>query len=215
MGWAIAVSVRGIEIVQAIIVMQYWAPVRTSYSRDPCWLQLCHATQLAREIGIDDPARADRLVAAPMLAGVNVSAREQLLRRNHERTWLCVFIADQTFGSVTGRRKCVSWNEVPPDAFEWWKKPGARDTDRVISGLVETSGLLLDAVEERKGGAPGSAAVASWHSKWFQMMEHVRKVRCQPDASPSSRLLPLLAVCLDHGTVVLNSQATRGSDRDG
>lgn len=40
--WSIAVSVRCLETIQAIVLMQYWAPVRHRLSDDPYWLHLSH-----------------------------------------------------------------------------------------------------------------------------------------------------------------------------
>lgn len=42
MKWSIAVSVKSLETIQAIINMQYWAPICQRQSDDPCWLHLSH-----------------------------------------------------------------------------------------------------------------------------------------------------------------------------
>lgn len=42
MKWSIAASVKSLETIQAIINMQYWAPICQKQSDDPCWLYLNH-----------------------------------------------------------------------------------------------------------------------------------------------------------------------------
>lgn len=58
------------------------------------------------------------------------------LLRNFERTWLYIFIADKSFGIITGRSLRVNWNDMPADAGNWWQKPLTEPSDRLISGLV-------------------------------------------------------------------------------
>ncbi|KAH6623974.1 hypothetical protein F5144DRAFT_497283 [Chaetomium tenue] len=141
MKWSIAVSVRGVEIIQAIVLMQYWAPMRTRYSSDPSSLHLSHAAQLARELAIYDPGRIDNYLAASIPTAAD--DLKERFRRNFERTWFCIFIADQSFGVVHGRRLGVSWNEISPGAFHWWQKPMTNPYDRIVSGIVETRGILV------------------------------------------------------------------------
>lgn len=43
--WSIAASVQSIETVQAIIIMQYWAPLCQEQADDPYWLRLSHVRQ--------------------------------------------------------------------------------------------------------------------------------------------------------------------------
>lgn len=45
MKWSIATSVKSLEIIQAIIIMQYWAPVSERQLEDPYWLHLNHVSQ--------------------------------------------------------------------------------------------------------------------------------------------------------------------------
>ncbi|UZP43494.1 hypothetical protein NXS19_011306 [Fusarium pseudograminearum] len=205
MKWSIAVSVRSLETIQAIILMQYWAPMCTRHSCDPAWLHLSHAAQLARELGIYETDRIDKYVAASV--PVAADEKKERFRRNIERTWLYIFIADKSFGLINGRRLSVSWNELPPDVYAWWQNPMATAHDRMISGIVETRGILLDALKEGKNGDMTLLSVFKWHSRWFETLEHVRGVRCTPDASPSSVYLPLLAFYMDHNILVLNAQA--------
>lgn len=50
MKWAIAVCVKSLEIIQAIICMQYWAPVCQKQSDDPYWLRLSHVRKLVERV---------------------------------------------------------------------------------------------------------------------------------------------------------------------
>lgn len=63
--------------------------------------------------------------------------------RNYERTWLRTLIADKGFGIMNGRLHSVSWKEIPRSAADWWKAPLAESSDRVISGVIESRGLLV------------------------------------------------------------------------
>ncbi|KAH6623973.1 hypothetical protein F5144DRAFT_377177 [Chaetomium tenue] len=67
----------------------------------------------------------------------------------------------------------------------------------------------LNALEEWRDRDTTQLSASSWHTRWLETLEHVRGVRCAPDASPSSAYLPLLAFYMDHGILVLNAQARR------
>lgn len=99
------------------------------------------AIQLAREMGINRPAVVAEYVKATAPEACH-DVRQRLFR-NYERTWLYTFIADKSFGIITGRLPCVGWKEMPTSAFEWWKKPMAEPLDRMISGIIECRGLLV------------------------------------------------------------------------
>lgn len=92
-------------------------------------------------MGIHKPAVVSAQVSA-MAPANDISTREQLAR-NFERTWLYTFIADKGFGITTGRHMEVSWREVPSSASDWWRKPMTASTDRILSGVVETRGILV------------------------------------------------------------------------
>lgn len=42
--WSIAASIRSLETIQAIVLMQYWAPICESQTEDPYWLYLSHVS---------------------------------------------------------------------------------------------------------------------------------------------------------------------------
>ncbi|KAH8746905.1 hypothetical protein F5883DRAFT_510058 [Diaporthe sp. PMI_573] len=205
--WSIASSVCGLEIIQALILMQCWAPARERQANDPYWLHLSHAAQLAKQLGIHKPDRVDEHLNAPMTTA-NGENKERF-RRNYERTWLYIFIADKSFGVATGRCLCVSWDEMPTRAFEWWQNPLATPHDRLISGIVECRGIMHNAFKQRNSENLTPISVIDWHLQWFKTLEHVREVRCTPDDSPSSLYLPLLSLYMDHNMLVLSAQAVR------
>lgn len=95
-------------------------------------------------MGIHKPAVICAQVNAMATSAESISVRERLAR-NFERTWLYTFIADKGFGITTGRHMEVSWREVPSSASDWWRKPMTTQTDRVLSGVVETRGILVSA----------------------------------------------------------------------
>lgn len=71
------------------------------------------------------------------------SGLKERVARNFERTWLYIFLADKGFGITIGRHMGVSWREIPASAAEWWRKPMTAPTDRILSGVVETRGVLV------------------------------------------------------------------------
>jgi hypothetical protein len=79
---------------------------------------------------------------AAFLEPIN-AGRMELQVRNMERTWLYVFIADKSFGIITGRAMCFSWKEIPPHVSLWWQKSAATITDRMICGIVEMRVLMV------------------------------------------------------------------------
>ncbi|KAK7432959.1 hypothetical protein QQZ08_000430 [Neonectria magnoliae] len=205
--WCIAASVKSLETIQAIINMQYWAPLCPRQADDPYWLNLSHAVQVAREMSINKP---NVVLEHIKLTAPDVSEefRERLLR-NYERTWLNTFIANKSFGIITGRPQCVSWKELSSHASEWWKKPMTEPSDRVISGIIEIRGLLLQALGRRSQIQPTPTSILDWHIEAYNTLSQTRNARCEPDTLPSAALLPILAFYMDHSLLVLNAQALR------
>ncbi|KAH8654921.1 hypothetical protein BGZ61DRAFT_467197 [Ilyonectria robusta] len=205
--WSIAASVKSLEIIQAIINMQYWAPICPRQSDDPYWLNLSHAVQVAREMGINRPTKVAEHVKTTSPNACD-DFRERLFR-NYERTWLYTFIADKSFGIITGRSHCVTLKEMPTCASEWWKKPMTEPLDRMISGIIEIRGLLLQAHERRRQRESTPTSILNWHSEAYSILTQTRDARCAPDGLPSATFLPILAFYMDHSLLVLNAQALR------
>ncbi|KAG4276092.1 hypothetical protein FPRO04_07816 [Fusarium proliferatum] len=205
--WCIAASVKSLSTVQAIIAYQYWAPLSARQADDPYWLTLSHAVQLAKEMGINRPDVVKEYVnaefpnASPELAN--------RYARNYERAWLYTFIVDKGFGALNGRLQCMSWRAVPRTAVDWWKSPMAEPTDRIISGVIEIRGLLLQAMEKRRHIVSAPASILEWHKEAYERLTRVRNERCQSDDLPSSKYLPILAFYMDHSILVFNAQALR------
>lgn len=106
------------------------------------------AAQLAKELGINRPsAVADQVNA--LAPDASTEMRERMMR-NIERTWLYVFIADKSFGIVTGRSLIVGWNELPPCPCQWWKKPMTNPSDRMISGIIQIRVRLVSILRVSK-----------------------------------------------------------------
>ncbi|CAH0025389.1 unnamed protein product [Clonostachys rhizophaga] len=207
MKWSIATSVKTVETIQAIINLQYWAPIRARQSDDPYWLYLSHATQLAREIGINNPSTVAELVNAVSPNG-SPEFREQL-SRNFERTWLYTFIADKSFGLSTGRSPGVHWRELPAAAPEWWRKPMTTNLDQMVSGIALARELLLEALEQRNRIDRTAPAILHWHTHAFEALESSRSSRCTPSDPLSATFHSVLAFYMDHNLLVLNAQALR------
>ncbi|OAL22728.1 hypothetical protein AYO20_11127 [Fonsecaea nubica] len=213
--WSIATSVKSIETIQAIIIMQYWAPVHQKQSDDPYWLQLNHAVRLAREIGVDKATVVtEHLSALP--PSTSTDTKERILR-NFERTWLYTFIADKSFGIINGRRPLnVSRHELPVSATTWWQNPMATPHDRMISGIIEVRVLLMHALEDRQRSKNDVTFISNWHLRALRTLEQARDSRCSHDGDPSSKYLPILAFYMDHSILILNAQAAaalRGLDQ--
>ncbi|KAH7242567.1 hypothetical protein BKA59DRAFT_233446 [Fusarium tricinctum] len=205
--WSIAAAVKSLATIQAIVNLQYWAPMSPRQTDDTYWLTLSHAFQLAREMGINKPDVIKEYVNAEC-ENASSELRERSIR-NYERTWLRTLIADKGFGIMNGRLHSVSWKEIPRSAADWWKAPLAEPSDRVISGVIESRGLLLYALEKRKHVASTSASILEWHKEAYDTLTQVRDERCTPDDLPSARCLPILAFYMDHSILVLNAQALR------
>ncbi|WZH47309.1 hypothetical protein QYS62_008453 [Fusarium acuminatum] len=205
--WSIAAAVKSLATIQAIVNLQYWAPMSPRQTDDTYWLTLSHAFQLAREMGINKPDVIKEYVNAEC-ENASSEFRERSIR-SYERTWLRTLIADKGFGIMNGRLHSVSWKEIPRSAADWWKAPLAEPSDRVISGVIESRGLLLYALDKRKHVASTSASILEWHKEAYDTLTQVRDERCTPDDLPSARCLPILAFYMDHSILVLNAQALR------
>ncbi|KAF5664468.1 hypothetical protein FHETE_7059 [Fusarium heterosporum] len=203
--WSIAAAVKSLATIQAIMGMQYWAPMSPRQSDDTYWLTLSHALQLAREMEINK-SDAIRGYVNTECEGTSSEFRERCVR-NYERTWLRTLIADKGFGIMNGRLQSVSWREVPRSAANWWKSPLAEPSDRMISGVIEVRGLLLRALDKRRLLGSTSASILEWHKETCDALTQVRKERCIPDDLPSAKFLPILAFYMDHNILVLNAQA--------
>ncbi|KAH7486685.1 hypothetical protein FOMA001_g4904 [Fusarium oxysporum f. sp. matthiolae] len=205
--WCIAASVKSLSTIQAIIAFQYWAPLAARQADDPYWLTLSHAVQLAKEIGIN---RSDVVKEYVNAEFPNASPElTDRYARNYERAWLYTFIVDKGFGALNGRLQCMSWKAVPRTAVDWWKSPMAEPTDRIISGVIEIRGLLLQAMEKRRHIVSTPASILEWHREAYDRLTRVRDERCQSDDQPSSKYLPILAFYMDHSILVFNAQALR------
>ncbi|KAL9573124.1 hypothetical protein ACKAV7_002809 [Fusarium commune] len=102
-----------------------------------------------------------------------------------------------------------SWKAVPRTAVDWWKSPMAEPTDRIISGVIEIRGLLLQAMEKRRHIISTPASILEWHKEAYDRLTRIRNERCQSDDLPSSKYLPILAFYMDHSILVFNAQALR------
>ncbi|KAK2133195.1 hypothetical protein NOF04DRAFT_1341687 [Fusarium oxysporum II5] len=205
--WCIAASVKSLSTIQAIIAFQYWAPLAARQADDPYWLTLSHAVQLAKEMGIN---RSDVVKEYVNAEFPNASPElTDRCARNYERAWLYTFIVDKGFGALNGRLQCMSWKAVPRTAVDWWKSPMAEPTDRIISGVIEIRGLLLQAMEKRRHIISTPASILEWHKEAYDRLTSVRNERCQSDDLPSSKYLPILAFYMDHSILVFNAQALR------
>ncbi|KAF4969083.1 hypothetical protein FSARC_3606 [Fusarium sarcochroum] len=223
--WSIAAAVKSLATIQAIINMQYWAPISSRQADDPYWLFVSHAVQLAREIGINRPEIVSEYVNAES-QNTSSEFKDRCLR-NYERTWFYTFIADKGFGIVTGRSQGVGWREMPRCASDWWKRSMTEPTDRMISGMVEIRGLLasrpfedsdltntndpqqIQAMEKRRQIQSTPKAILEWHKEAYDTLTRIRNDRCAPDDLPSARCLPILAFYMDHSLLVLNAQALK------
>ncbi|KAI5460428.1 fungal transcriptional regulatory protein [Mariannaea sp. PMI_226] len=205
--WSIALSVKSLETIQAIVLLQYWAPISETQAGDPYWLHLSHAVQLARDIGIHRGITiSDQVKAVAPNADSDSTER---LTRNFERTWLFMFLAEKSFGIITGRSPCVSWKEIPLSVAHWWRRPMTGPSDRVISGIAEIRCHLLNALEDKKGVEKTITSVFNWYSQAFQLLCQVRNGRCVSDNNSSAAFLPILAFYMDHTILVLSTQALR------
>ncbi|RBR24358.1 uncharacterized protein FIESC28_02848 [Fusarium coffeatum] len=209
--WSIAAAVKSLSTIQAIVNMQYWAPVSPRQVDDTSSISLNHAIQLAREMGID---RADAIREY-----VNSECEDQSPEfkrrciRNYERTWLRTLIADKGFGIMNGRLNSVNYKDIPRSATEWWKSSLAEPTDRMLSGIIEIRRLLLSQVDKRKQtSTPTPSSILEWHKGAYDNLTRLRNERCTPDGSPSAKSLPALAFYMDHSILVLNAQAIRDID---
>jgi hypothetical protein len=95
-------------------------------------------------MGINKPDTVKEYVNAE-IENASSEFRERSTR-NYERTWLRTLIADKGFGIINGRLQSVSWREIPRSAADWWKAPLAEPSDRVISGVIESRGLLVSLI---------------------------------------------------------------------
>ncbi|KAF0329384.1 prib protein [Colletotrichum asianum] len=205
--WSIAMSVRSVELIQAIINLKYWSPLCDRHADDPYWLQVSYIAPLAREIGINSPDAVAKLVNAAQPDAT--SEWKERLTRNFERTWIYVFLAEKSFGITTGRYLSVSWSELPQSIPDWWRKPMTSPTDRMICGIIEIRGKLLTALGKHSLVDRSLSALLGWHSEAFGILETTRDLRCTPDGSPSSQYLPILDYYMGHSLLVLSATALK------
>ncbi|KAI9147359.1 putative aquaporin TIP2-1 [Paramyrothecium foliicola] len=189
MKWSIAMSVKSLETIQAIIIMQYWAPVSTRQLEDPYWLFLNHATQLAREI-----------------AGKSEEFKMRL-KRNFERTWLYIFVADKSFGIITGRSLRVSWKDMPDNAGNWWQESCTVPWDRMVSGLVAMRRSLLEVNESSQDRGNSITSIVTWHDHAFNKLTQFRIDSLATGSLDYTAPVRILGFYHDHSILVFNAQA--------
>ncbi|XEU97535.1 hypothetical protein FSHL1_002821 [Fusarium sambucinum] len=205
MKWSIAMSIKTIEIIQAILIMQYWGPVSERQLEDPYWMHLNHATHLSRELGLSRPQCISKHVKN-LSEGHDEKHKLRLLR-NFERTWIYVFIADKGFGIITGRSHRLQWTDLPNDAGSWWRKSQTEPSDRMVSGLAAMRVALSEAKEASGRCDKSAASIAAWHEQAFENLTRIREE--STTTNKPSYIIPLriLAFYHDHGILVLNAQA--------
>ncbi|KAK1701552.1 hypothetical protein BDP55DRAFT_625760 [Colletotrichum godetiae] len=174
LAWSIAVPVRSLETIQAIIAMKYWAPMYQRQGDDPHWLHISHAVQLAKELRINKPATITELVKA-LSTDKTIEMRERF-SRNLERTRLYVFIADKSFGIVMGRSPSVAWKELPPCPCQWWRKSMTTPLDRMISGIIEIRVQLLESLKQLERTKKTAASVSNWHINNYKVLDRTCKI---------------------------------------
>ncbi|KAH9874881.1 hypothetical protein J1614_004368 [Plenodomus biglobosus] len=202
--WSMAMSVKSVETVQALLLFAYWGPAHEKQRDDPYWLRLSHAIQLARELEI---GRSQVVQGrATLFEAINQEFRERFIR-NMERTWLYVFIADKSFGITTGRAMCFSWKEIPSDASTWWQKPSAAPHDRMICGIVEMRVTVVKALECRKHGNKNRIEITQWQRDAFKTLSDIRKQRCEGHECSPTLALPVLAFYIDYALLLVNTHA--------
>ena len=111
-------------------------------------LHCCQASQLGRELGINRPPAITEYVKT-LEPDAEPEQKERLLR-NLERTWLCTFIAETSFGAATGRTIHTTWKELPRCSCQWWRKSATTPLDRMVSGIIETQVQLVRDLHVRK-----------------------------------------------------------------
>ncbi|KAK7209397.1 hypothetical protein V2G26_016575 [Clonostachys chloroleuca] len=193
--WCVAVSIRSLEAVQAMILLQYWAPAPEKQLDDPYWVYLSYAIQAAREMGIHRPSCRTNLVN--LSPSLDEDAQLRLLH-NYERTWFNIFIADGCFGINTGRRLRVSWRDIPGQASTWWQYASTAPVDRMISGIVQSRVILLRAIDDRKWQTGCLVSIATWHAHAHRNLDELRQ-----------HCTSMLAVYVDHDIMILNIMALR------
>ncbi|CBY01806.1 hypothetical protein LEMA_P005930.1 [Plenodomus lingam JN3] len=202
--WSMAMSVKSVETVQALLLFAYWGPAHEKQRDDPYWLRLSHAIQLARELDIGRSQVVQE--RATLYEAMSQELRERFMR-NMERTWLYVFIADKSFGITTGRAMCFSWKEIPSDASTWWQKPSAAPHDRMICGIVEMRVTVVKALECRKHGNKDRIEITRWQRDAFKTLSNIRKQRCEGHECSPTLALPVLAFYIDYALLLVNTHA--------
>ncbi|KAJ4018319.1 hypothetical protein NW752_005434 [Fusarium irregulare] len=209
--WSIAAAVKSLSTIQAIVNLQYWAPVSPRQTDDTSSLCLNHAIHLAKEMGIDRSGIIREYVNAEC-ENQSPEFKKRCIR-NYERTWIRTLIADKGFGIMNGRLNSVNYKDIPRSATEWWKSSLAEPTDRMLSGIIEIRRLLLSQVDKRKpNSTPTPSSIFEWHKEAYDNLTRLRNERCTPDESPSAKSLPILAFYMDHSILILNAQALRDID---
>ncbi|EXF76821.1 hypothetical protein CFIO01_05115 [Colletotrichum fioriniae PJ7] len=213
MAWSIAVPVRSLETIQAILAMKYWAPMYQRQGDNPHWLHISHAVQLAKELGINKSTTIAELVKA--LAPENDTEMKERFSRNLERTWLYVFIADKSFGIVMGRSPVVAWKELPPCPCQWWRNPMTTPLDRMVSGIIEIRVQLLESIKQLERVKKTAVSISTWHAATYDVLDRTYKIRCYENDGSSTPTLPILAFYIKHSLMILNAQAARELKRLG
>ncbi|RKL01575.1 hypothetical protein BFJ70_g17404 [Fusarium oxysporum] len=187
--------------------MQYWGPVSETQLEDPYWMHLNHATQLARELGLGRPECIATHVNN-LSDGRDEEYKVRLLR-NFQRTWFYIFIADKSFGIITGRSLRFQWYDIPNDAGNWWRESQTEPLDMMVSGIVATRTSLLEAKKASERCGKSAAAIAVWHEQAFETLTRARAESTMENEDSYAVPLQILGFYHDHSILILNAQALK------
>lgn len=123
-----------IELVLAFLIYGTYYPVVPRVTDDRSWSVVCHATRMATELDFNS-----RVHSTSLNEETANKLEQRLIRhyRTRERTWLNLWLQEQSFSNKTGRLPFLATRGVVDQSRNWHKSAHAIEGDGIVVAHVQ------------------------------------------------------------------------------
>lgn len=122
-----------IELVIAFLIYGAYYPVTPRVIDDRSWSVVCHAARMATELDLNSRIHSSSLDETAGMA----EARLARHYRTRERTWLNLWLQEQSFANKTGRLPFLATRGVVDQSRDWHRSVHAIEGDGVVVAHVQ------------------------------------------------------------------------------
>ncbi|GAA5904393.1 hypothetical protein JCM6882_008899 [Rhodosporidiobolus microsporus] len=193
-------GLKSLEIVQAFFILAHWASPENAWQQDRAWQLLGHSWRMATELRIDITLHHLAFSTYGHASEINLD----LINRNRQLTWACLFCGELAMSVQTGRVDCLRPPPIPPAANATPSNlpveyPDYNYTANLQLNCTLVRAIYLSAQLRQEGAREGSRV--NFQSSWKAEMEAWRAR--WPDVNP------FIDVHGENHIIILNLMALR------